>query len=120
MPVECATFLEQLFTARRQLRLLWKKFRNEKQAPAEEVRELPRKTGMNLSRLEAQTRKARFFGALLEDVKFYEVFRNSVPDSVRLAPLRYTAEELLEMFKDQAFRRPATVSLQKATRRLSM
>lgn len=99
IPVESGAFLEQMFAARHDLRLLWLSYQTTRELPAGHVQEVSAKTGIKASQIAVEVRTARTFGLLIERLRFYEMFRKTWPDWVRLAPLRCAIEELLESFK---------------------
>lgn len=105
MPVESGAFLEHMFACRHLLRLVWLHYRENRELPAAHIRELSAKSGIKPSHVFAELGGTRFFGVLLERLKFYEMCRKTWPDWVRLAPLRYVTDELLESFKDERARR---------------
>ncbi len=107
MPVESGAFLEHMFASRRHLRLLWLDCRATRELPTEHVRELSAKSGIKPFHILAELQATRFFGVLLERLRFYEMCRKTWPDWVRLAPLRYVTDELLDSFKAEQSRRSA-------------
>ncbi len=107
MPVESGAFLEHMFASRHLLRLLWLNYRQTGELPSADLRELSAKTGIKASHVIAELPVTRFFGLLVERLRFYEVCRKTWPDWVRLAPLRSVTDELLEAFKAEQKRRSA-------------
>jgi glycosyltransferase involved in cell wall biosynthesis len=101
VPVECREFLEYLFAVRRRLRLLWVDYQNDHELSAHRVRELSQDIGLSFSHIAAEVRAARYFGLLLDRLKFYKMCRNQWPDRLRLAPMEDVVDELQAAFRKQ-------------------
>ncbi len=99
LPVENGNFLEYLFAARRRLRLLWLDYRDTGELAESRVKECAKRVGIAPRELLLRIQRARYFGGLLEEVKFYGTCRKTWPDWMRLAPLQYAADELQAQFK---------------------
>lgn len=98
MPVESVAFLEYLFATRHELRLLWLDYRFDQKLPQNAAWDTSKKIRIKPAQLSAEIRSARFFGILLEKLKFYENCRKSWQDWIRLVPLNYAVAEFLELF----------------------
>lgn len=94
--VESKQFLEFLFRTRHELRASWNQ---RKKTESDEFRQLAHTTGINQSALIQELYAARYFGALLERVCFYEACRGVWPDCRRLSPLTRAVEDLFALFK---------------------
>lgn len=99
--VECGEFLEYLFAVRRKFRLLWADYQNNHELAAPRVRELSQDTGLSFSYIAAEVRAARYFGLLLDRIKFYEICRDQWPDRLRLAPMEDVVDDLQAAFRRQ-------------------
>lgn len=99
VPVESAAFLEHMFAVRSNLRVAWSTWRSGKQAEAALIHQISANLGITQRRLIAEVRAARYFGVLLEQLRFYESCRNMWPDWIRLAPLKNVVDELQAEFK---------------------
>ncbi len=99
--LECLEFLEYLFTVRHRFRLLWLDYQDNHELSAHRVRELSRDTGLTFSHIAAEVQAARYFGLLLDRIKFYEICRNQWPERLRLAPMNDVVDELQASFRKQ-------------------
>jgi hypothetical protein len=88
-----------MFAARQQLRLLWLNYRETGELPRARVQDLAEKSGIKASQISSKVRASHSFGILLDRLSFYTTCRNTWSDRVRLAPLRYATDELLQWFK---------------------
>jgi hypothetical protein len=96
--VESARFLEELFKTRRQLRTLWRELHG-MQAPSRLAASVVAEAlGVPARWLVETAQCARYFGLLLEQLRFYERFRRMRPEFVRLAPLEKVVAELRSAF----------------------
>lgn len=97
--VESARFLEELFKARRQLRVLWRELHNTQAPKASWVPHPAAALGVPARQVIETAQAARYFGLLLEQLCFYKRFRRTWRESVRLTPLEKVVEELRAAFK---------------------
>ncbi|MBV8072043.1 MAG: glycosyltransferase family 2 protein [Acidobacteriaceae bacterium] len=93
--VESKPFLEFLFEMRRDLRRAWQ----QRQYSKCDFHKLSAAAHILNSSLEQEMRTAPSFGALLDNVRFYDACRRSWPSGRRLAPLGRVIEELYADFK---------------------
>ena len=104
--VETAAFLKHIFTTRHNLRRTWCDFRSTRELSNDLAKELSSEIGLSAARITSEIRTARYFGVLLENLKFYENCRCMWPEWVRLAPLNEVVEQLFAAFReDQRNRR---------------
>ncbi len=96
--VESAEFLDYLFTTRGMLRQIWLARRTTDQLPAALTVQVSGALRLSVIHLERAIRKACFFGALLEEVNFYERCRSNWPASKRLAKLENAVDLLRARF----------------------
>lgn len=109
--VESRAFLEFLFAIRFQLRAIWLQRHSCPGAAMEkDAGSLARAAGLSKETLLREIRGARYFGSLLERVRFYENCRRLWPDWRRLVPLDTAISDLYRLF------RPTIESRQTATR----
>lgn len=97
--VESARFLEHLFRTRNQLRNLWKCRHEVREVRPEHVSEISRALDMPERALVEAVREARFFGALLRDLRFCERCRAACPPWARLARLADVVDQLKSDFQ---------------------
>jgi hypothetical protein len=97
--VESARFLNHLFTNRRQLRQWWLDYRATRETSPEVARHLAAALGLPVRHVVQMVQAARYFGALLQELSFYERSRAMWPDSVRLGSLPRVVNELRTAFQ---------------------
>jgi glycosyltransferase involved in cell wall biosynthesis len=113
--VESARFLSHLFRTRRQLRRFWLDYRQTQEIAPHVAEESAAALGLPFRQIIQTVQAARYFGALLRDLEFYERCRAMWPEWIRLASLPRAVDELVAAFDADRLRRRRSAEMPAVT-----